>query len=59
MRNSILSWRYFATPETEKLARIREENLTQTERSEKTAREARKFYEHPAPITQDEPDKGF
>jgi hypothetical protein len=38
MKNRISTWRYYATPETEKLARIREENLTQTERTEKTTR---------------------
>jgi len=59
MRNSILSWRYFSTPETEKLARIRNENLTQTERTEKNTREARKFYENPTVIVVDEADKGF
>lgn len=42
--NKVSTWRYYATPETHALNKIRSENLTATEMKEKAAKEARKVY---------------
>lgn len=51
-----LVWRYYATENTTKLNQIRNDNLTETEMSEKASKESRKFYEKDgvrSPISKD------